>query len=87
MLSLKDLYRSLSLRGNFQDFSDSPFAISSFDSELETIANLTSKCYFLDGIKRTNCRGGSISHDKIISGEIVVVDLGHPKKMFLTIAN
>lgn len=86
-LILKDTYRSLSLRGNFQDFSSSIDSISQFDSEFEKIGNLTSKCYFLEGIKRTNCRGGNLSHQKIISSELVVVENNYPKKVVLSISN
>jgi hypothetical protein len=86
-LLLKDAYRSLSLRGNFQDFSSSEYSISKLDFEFEKIGNLTSKCYFLQGIKMTNCRGGNFDHKKIISSEIVVVEDNYPKKVILSISN
>jgi hypothetical protein len=86
-LILKDTYRSLSLRGNFQDFSSSEYFVSKLDSEFEKIGNLTSKCYFLEGIKMTNCRGGNFDHQKIVSSEIVLVEDNYPKRVVLSISN
>ncbi len=56
----EDAWRILFLRGDFEDFSESRRA--EIEQDLDALGNRSSLCFFINGTRYTNCRGGLEGH-------------------------
>lgn len=79
-----DVWRVLYLRGNFEYFSASNRQILEQDAEI--IKEKTGFCIFVEGIRYTNCRGGTDSHKKIATIEKYLYEDSNPKSITFSIA-
>jgi len=82
---VSDAWRVLYLRGDFQDFGDAKQA--QIDGDLETLGYETALCFFLEGTRFTNCRGGGQDqkHEPLVSLHRTVVEDGLPKEVMFSV--
>jgi len=78
----EDAWRVLYLRGDFRDFSDAKRA--ALEQELAAIGDETGLCFFMDGVRFTNCRD-SEPHATAVSLRKTVFYDGKPQNFTFSI--
>jgi hypothetical protein len=70
-----DAWRVLYLRGDFHDFSDIPASKhSAIEKDLDELGDQTGLCFFLEGLRITNCRGGDKHETVAVLHKTVLMD-------------
>jgi hypothetical protein len=67
----EDAWRMLYLRGALRDFGEG--SVAAAESELGMLGEETGLCFFIDGVRITNCRGGGEAHMIVSSITRVVI--------------
>jgi len=83
----EDAWRVLYLRGDFHDYSDiSDLKRNSIENDLDTLGNQTGLCFFLEGVRITNCRGGGKHQAVVVLHKTIIMDAS-PKNITFSISN
>src|SRR4030095_9454878 len=78
----EDSWRVLYLRGDFEGFGDK--SGDRVQTDLETLGSQTGLCFFMSGLRMTNCPGGNKHQEMVRLGKTVIYD-GAPKKIAFSI--
>lgn len=61
----EDAWRVLYLRGGFEGFGEGKRM--AIEADLDDLGERTSLCFFLNGTRYTNCRGGRANHSILVT--------------------
>jgi len=84
----EDAWRVLYLRGDFHDYSDATDQKrSAIEKDLGSLGNETGLCFFLEGVRITDCRGGSSTREmNVVLHKTIIMD-GAPKNITFSVSN
>ncbi|MGV8085309.1 MAG: hypothetical protein ACP5N9_03610 [Candidatus Bilamarchaeum sp.] len=79
---VQDIWQVLELRGDIEKLDET--GRLEVESDLDLLGEQTGYCIFIEGVRFTNCRGGS-EKDVVFASSKVVVVRGIPRKVSYTI--
>ncbi len=84
----QDAWRVLYIRGDFHDYSDvSDSKRASIEKDLDTLGNETGLCFFLEGVRITDCRGAQSGREMIVVLHETLIMDNTPKNVTFSISN
>lgn len=79
----EDAWRVLYLRGAFRDFG--VLKEAAVESELASLGEETGLCFFMEGVRLTNCRGGMSAHSLAATISRTVIYEGKARQVSFSI--